>query len=51
MNPNNAAFHAALDNHADQLNPNHAEFKGSTDNAGCKENSSRGGNEKGETKK
>jgi len=51
MNPNNAAYDAALDNHADQLNPNNAEFKGSTDNAGCKENSSKGGNEKGETEK
>jgi hypothetical protein len=30
MNPNNAAYHAATDNHADQLNPNNAEFKGDT---------------------
>jgi len=31
MNPNNDAYHDAMDNHANQLNPNNEEYDGGKD--------------------
>jgi hypothetical protein len=31
MNPNNDAYHDAMDNHANQLNPNNERYEGDDD--------------------